>query len=73
MKARKSWWNGCTKEEKRTFYGGIIKEYNNHDKKRWLIQFDNDDEDCQDMRLIALSSMRTKTLVPFVTLEYRPI
>ena len=44
-----------------------------HDKRRWLIQFDNDDEDCQDMRLIVLSSMRTKMLVPFVTLEYRPI
>ena len=44
MKVRGSFWNGCTKEQKRTFYGGIIKQYN-HDKKIWLIEFDNDDED----------------------------
>ena len=42
MRVRGSFWNGCTEEEKRTFYGGIIKEYN-HDKRRWLIQFDNND------------------------------
>ena len=24
MKVRGSWWNGCTDEEKRAFYGGII-------------------------------------------------
>ena len=44
MKVRGSFWNGCTNEEKRTFYGGIIKSYN-HNIRRWLIQFDNDDED----------------------------
>ena len=50
MKVRVSWWSGCTKEEKRTFiYGGKIKEYNHDDKRRWLIESDNDDED-QDMR-----------------------
>jgi hypothetical protein len=52
MKVCGSFWNGCTKEEKRTFYGGIIKEYN-HDKRRWLIRFDNDDED-QFMRYDAV-------------------
>ena len=44
MQVRGSFWNGLSGQEKRTFYGGIIKEYN-HDKRRWLIQFDNDDED----------------------------
>ena len=44
MKVRGSFWNNCTAEEKKTFYGGIIKEYN-HDKRRWLVQFDNGDED----------------------------
>ena len=48
MKVCGSWWNGCTNEYKRTFYGGIIKEYN-HNKRRWLIQFDNDEDD-QHMR-----------------------
>ena len=52
MKVLGSFWNGCTDEQKRTFYGGIIKEYN-HDKRRWLIQFDNDDED-QYMRYDAV-------------------
>ena len=53
MKVRGSFWNGWTEEEKKTFYGGIIiKEYN-HDKRRWLIQFDNDDED-QYMRYDAV-------------------
>ena len=52
MKVCGLFWNGCTEEEKRTFYGGIIKEYN-HDKRRWLIQFDNDDED-QFMRYDAV-------------------
>ena len=52
MLVRGSFWNGCTEEEKRTFYGGVIKEYN-HDKRIWLIQFDNDDED-QDMRYDAV-------------------
>ena len=32
MKVRGSFWNNCTNEEKKTFYGGIIKEYND-DKK----------------------------------------
>ena len=27
MKVRGLFWNGCTTEEKRTFYGGIIKSY----------------------------------------------
>ena len=44
MKVRGSFWNNCTAEENKTFYGGIIKSYN-HDKRRWLVQFDNDDED----------------------------
>ena len=52
MRVRGSFWNGCTEEEKRTFYGGIIKEYN-HDKRRWLIEFDNDDDD-QYMRYDAV-------------------
>ena len=52
MKVRGSFWNWCTEEEKRTFYGGVIKAYN-HDKRRWLIQFDNDDED-QDMHYDAV-------------------
>ena len=52
MKVRGSFWNGCTVEEKKTFYGGIIKQYN-HDKRRWYIQFDNGDED-QYMRYDAV-------------------
>ena len=52
MKVHGSFWNNCTKVEKRTFYGGIIKEYN-HDKRRWLIEFDNDDDD-QYMRYDAV-------------------
>ena len=52
MKVRGSFWNGCTTAEKRTFYGGIIKQYN-HDKRRWLVQFDNGDED-QYMRYDAV-------------------
>ena len=45
MKVRgSSWWNGCMDKEKRTFYGGKIKEYN-HNFRRWLIEFDNADED----------------------------
>ena len=32
--------------------GGIIKQYN-HDKRRWLVQFDNGDED-QYMRYDAV-------------------
>ena len=52
MKVLGSFWNGVSDQEKRTFYGGIITEYN-HDKKRWLIQFDNDDDD-QYMRYDAV-------------------
>ena len=50
MKVRGLFWNGCTNTEKRTFYvyGGIIKSYN-HNIRRWLIQFDNDEDD-QHMR-----------------------
>ena len=44
MKVQGSSWNGCTEEEKRIFYGCKIKEYN-HDQRRWLIEFDNEDED----------------------------
>ena len=44
MKVQGSWWNGGTDKEKRNFYGGKIKEYS-HDKRRWLIEFDNEDED----------------------------
>ena len=58
MKVRGSFWNGCTEEEKRTFYGGIIKEYN-HDKRRWLIEFDNDDDD-QYMRYDAVIKFADK-------------
>ena len=32
MNVRGSFWNGLSAQERRTFYGGIIKEYN-HDKK----------------------------------------
>ena len=32
MKVLGSFWNGVSDQEKRTFYGGIIKQYN-HDKK----------------------------------------
>ena len=52
MKVLGSFWNGLSAQERRTFYGGIIKEYN-HDKRRWLIQFDNGDED-QYMRYDAV-------------------
>ena len=53
MKVRGSFWNRCTTEkEKRTFYRGIIKEYN-HDIRRWLIEFDNDDVD-EHMRYDAV-------------------
>ena len=44
MKVRGSFWNNCSTQEKKAFYGGIIKE-NNHDKRRWLIQFDNNDDE----------------------------
>ena len=44
MRVQGSWWNGCKEEEKRTFYGGKIKKCN-HDLRRWLIEFDNDNED----------------------------
>ena len=53
MQVRGSFWNGLSGQEKRTFYGGIIKEYN-HDKKRWLIQFDNDDDEDQFMQYDAV-------------------
>ena len=53
MRVRGSFQNGCTEEEKRTFYGGIIKQYN-HDKRRWLIQFDSNDDDDQYMRYDAV-------------------
>ena len=33
MRVCGSWWNGCTEEEKWTFYSGKIKEYN-HNKRR---------------------------------------
>ena len=52
MKVRVLFWNNCTKEEKRTFYEGLIQSYN-HDKKRWLVEFDNDDDD-QYMRYDAV-------------------
>mgnify|MGYP006085770225 CR=1 FL=1 len=74
MKMRGYFWNDCTEEEKRSFYEGIIKEYN-HDERRWLIQFDNNDDD-QHMHydaMMGLSSMRTRMLVPLVTLDYQPL
>ena len=52
MFVRGSFWNGCTEEEKGSFYRGKIKEYN-HGLRRWLIEFDNDDED-QHMRYDAV-------------------
>ena len=33
---------GIVDEEKRTFNGGIIKRYD-HDERRWLIEFYNND------------------------------
>ena len=55
MKVRGLFWNGCTNKEKRTFYvyGGIIKSYN-HNIRRWLIQFDNDDDEDQFMQYDAV-------------------
>ena len=53
MKVRGLFWNNCIEEEKRTFYGGIIQSYN-HDKKRWLVDFDNDDDDQYNMRYDAV-------------------
>ena len=53
MKVRGSFWNNCSTQEKKTFYGGIIKEYN-HDKRRWLVQFDNNDDEDQFMRYDAV-------------------
>ena len=53
MKVRGSFWNNCSTQEKKTFYGGIIKEYN-HDKRRWLIQFDNGDDEDSYMRYDAV-------------------
>ena len=63
MKVHGCFWNGCTKEEKRTFYGGIIKEYN-HNERKWLIQFDNNDED-QDMRYDAVADEEAGTFRNF--------
>lgn len=41
MKVQGYWWNWSEMdEEKREFYGGIIKKYD-HNERRWLIQFDN--------------------------------
>ena len=53
MKVRGSFWNNCSTQERKTFYGGIIKEYN-HDKRRWLVQFDNNDDEDQFMRYDAV-------------------
>ena len=50
MKVQGFLWNRCTEEERRTFYGVVIKEYD-HDRcyrRIWLIQFGNYDAD-QDM------------------------
>ena len=71
MKVRGLFWSGCTNEEKRTFYGGIIKSYN-HNIRRWLIQFDNDDE-YQHMRYDNAVIKFAETLVRLVHLDYRPL
>jgi len=46
LNVRGGWWIGSMDEDKGflSLHGGKIKEYN-HDKRRWLIEFDNDDED----------------------------
>ena len=45
MKVQGYWWTwNASDEEKRAFYGGIIKRYDDN-KRKWLIQFDNGDDD----------------------------
>ena len=65
MKVQGSWWNGCTDAKKRAFYdGGIIKEYD-HDKRRWLVQFDCQDDEDQLMRYNCVLKYADKDATTF--------